>query len=67
MKNTRKLMLLLMLTILLSSCANVNTCPDFPIPSAEAAQAMHELSQHNEAVKEWGNELLKLKEKLSID
>jgi hypothetical protein len=34
------------------------------VPSPEAARAMHELSQENEAVKAWGNELLKLQEKL---
>ena len=60
----KRLIVSLILITLLSGCGKTSVCPEFPTPSPEAAQAMHRLSQENDAVKEWGNQLLKLQEKL---
>ena len=55
-----------MLMIPLTGCVKrINsTCPEFPIPSEHVRQVMSELGKKDAEVKAWGNDLLRLCQKL---
>lgn len=56
----------LMLMGLLAGCCCVKSsvCPEFPTPDPAVAERLDALSAIDASVREWGNDLLRLKEKL---
>ena len=58
--NTTKLLSVLMLISPLAGCATGSNCPHFPVPNEHVAEVMDELSEDDEQVKAWGNQLLDL-------
>lgn len=63
-----RLILTASLTSLLLSagCAKSNVCPPFPVPSAHVASRLDALAAQDAEVARWGNDLLRLQEKLEV-
>ena len=65
MKKMHVLTVCLMLITLASCCKRISTCPEFPSPNEHVKVTLHELSKTDQDLKDWLNDLLRLKRKLS--
>lgn len=52
--------------LLLAGCAASSVCPPFPVPSAHVAERLDAMAREDADVARWGNDLLRLKEKLEV-